>query len=321
MTTFLDRLWNEANRRLILAISGTSILLIALLDWWTHPHLALGLLYLVPIVLSAPYLPRWVVVCLGFSCAALSEAFSYLPPPFIRLSFEVAVIAGTGPFVGELVRIRRLGVEAQARLKALVETSPAAIMSVDERGVVELANRAAIDLLAPRDGRLVGTPVTAFLPDIHHAARWDGESPRLRASMACRAHRGNGETFSATVWFSTYKAGSKPLLAVILAEAAEADEEEVAVAAGPALALPHLHATEPQGKALLSGREAQVMGLLVQGLANKEIAARMAISESTVKNTFQQLFAKTGVRTRGQLVRIAMTRYQDEVGAGGQSKE
>jgi len=51
--------------------------------------------------------------------------------------------------------------------------------------------------------------------------------------------------------------------------------------------------------------------LLVQGLANKEIAARMSISESSVKNALQQLFAKTDVRTRAQLVRVALEHYRD----------
>jgi DNA-binding CsgD family transcriptional regulator len=320
MSSFLDRLWTERNRRFILAISGALILLIAVLDWWTDRYLALGLLYLVPIILSAPFLPRWVVVCLGLACTALAEGFSYLPTSFIRLSFEAVAIAGTGPFVGELLRSRRLGLESQAKLQALVETSPAAILSVDERGLIELANRGALDLLAPRDGRLIGTPVTAFLPDLHHAARWDDESPRLRASMTCRAHRGNGETLAATVWFSTYKAGPKPLLAVIIAEAADASEVEVAMAARAGAGT---EGFSPAGlsESHLSERETHVLQLLVQGMANKEIAAQMAISESTVKNTFQQLFAKTGVRTRGQLVRVALTRYQSAAGVAGQSKE
>ena len=318
MSSFLDRLWSEGNRKLVLAVSGTLILLIAGLDWWTDKYLALGLLYLLPIILSAPFLSRWVVVCLGLACAALAEVFSGLPGSFIRLSLEVAAIAGSGPFVGELVRSRRLGLESQAKLKALVETSPAAIMSVDEHGLIELANRAAIELMAPRDGTLVGTPITAFLPDLHHVARWDDESPRLRASMACRAHRANGETFSATVWFSTYKAGPKLMLAAIIADVSE---EEVAIAAGASPNVPNSHSPEQPGQGALSERETQVLQLLVQGLANKEIAVRMAISESTVKNTFQQLFAKTGVRTRSQLVRVALTRYQNAVGGDGQSKE
>lgn len=50
---------------------------------------------------------------------------------------------------------------------------------------------------------------------------------------------------------------------------------------------------------------------MVQGLANKEIAAKMEISESAVKNAMQQLFGKTGVRTRSQLVRAALEQYRN----------
>ncbi len=64
-------------------------------------------------------------------------------------------------------------------------------------------------------------------------------------------------------------------------------------------------------RAALNNRETEVLRLLVQGLANKEIAARMEISESAVKNTIQQLFAKTGVRTRSQLVRVALEKYRN----------
>ena len=67
---------------------------------------------------------------------------------------------------------------------------------------------------------------------------------------------------------------------------------------------------ETRELAALNARETDVLRLLVQGMANKEIAARMEVSESTVKNTIQQLFAKTGVRTRSQLVRVALERYR-----------
>jgi DNA-binding NarL/FixJ family response regulator len=58
-------------------------------------------------------------------------------------------------------------------------------------------------------------------------------------------------------------------------------------------------------------RERQVFSHVLDGLANKEIAARLGVSESSVKATLQQLFAKTGVRTRSQLVRIALEQYRD----------
>lgn len=63
--------------------------------------------------------------------------------------------------------------------------------------------------------------------------------------------------------------------------------------------------------ARLTDRERSVLALVLEGLANKEIADRIGVSESSVKGTLQQLFAKTGVRTRSQLVRVALEDYPD----------
>ncbi len=58
----------------------------------------------------------------------------------------------------------------------------------------------------------------------------------------------------------------------------------------------------------LTQREQQVLRSVFEGLANKEIAYRIGASQSSVKATLQNLFEKTGVRTRSQLVRIAIER-------------
>ncbi len=59
---------------------------------------------------------------------------------------------------------------------------------------------------------------------------------------------------------------------------------------------------------VLTTREQQVLQGVFEGLTNKEIAAQLSVTESAVKATLQQLFQKTGVRTRSQLVRIALER-------------
>jgi DNA-binding NarL/FixJ family response regulator len=61
----------------------------------------------------------------------------------------------------------------------------------------------------------------------------------------------------------------------------------------------------------LTERERQVLSFVLDGLTNKEIADRLAVSESAVKGTLQQLFAKASVRTRSQLVRFALEHYKD----------
>ena len=56
-------------------------------------------------------------------------------------------------------------------------------------------------------------------------------------------------------------------------------------------------------------RERAVLRGVFEGLSNKEIGTRLEISESSVKAALQQLFHKTGVRTRSQLVRIALEQF------------
>ena len=68
-----------------------------------------------------------------------------------------------------------------------------------------------------------------------------------------------------------------------------------------------------QPKTQFTQRERQVLSFVFEGFANKEIAERIGVSESSVKATLQQLFSKTGVHTRSQLVRIALEQYKDEL--------
>ncbi len=293
----LDWMWDQRRRAAVLSLSAALIVAIAVVDWWTKQYLALGFLYLFPVILSAGFIPRWAVVLLGLFCAGLSDLFSSLDKSLIRPGFEALAIIGGGLFVAELIRNRRLSMESQQRFRILVETSPAAIVTIDEEGFIHLANRAAADILAPREGILVGHPIAAFLPELHRAVRHE-EGPQFRTSMQCRAHRDNGESFMADVWFSTYTEGSSHQLAAIIAEVAGEP---------PATGAPG----ENGERNLLNTREMDVLRFLVQGLTNKEIAGRMDVSESTVKNTFQQLFGKLGVRTRSQLVRVALEHYRD----------
>jgi DNA-binding NarL/FixJ family response regulator len=53
-------------------------------------------------------------------------------------------------------------------------------------------------------------------------------------------------------------------------------------------------------------REQAVLKGIVDGLSNRKIGTKIGMSESTIKATVQRLFDKAGVRTRSQLVRIAL---------------
>jgi DNA-binding NarL/FixJ family response regulator len=55
---------------------------------------------------------------------------------------------------------------------------------------------------------------------------------------------------------------------------------------------------EPPAADLLSEREKQVLRLAAAGLANKQIAGRLGVSESTVKVHIGNIFRQIGVRDR-----------------------
>jgi DNA-binding NarL/FixJ family response regulator len=84
------------------------------------------------------------------------------------------------------------------------------------------------------------------------------------------------------------------------------DQEQLQTALKTELTTPQLIRTRR-----FTEREQQVLSFVFEGLANKEIAARIGVSEGSIKSTLQQLFSKTGVRTRSQLVRIILEQHRD----------
>jgi len=68
----------------------------------------------------------------------------------------------------------------------------------------------------------------------------------------------------------------------------------------------HYRFEDEHSSGQLEGREREVLLGIVGGLTNRKIGDNIGLSESSVKNVVQRLFAKAGVHTRSQLVRAAL---------------
>ena len=172
---------------------------------------------------------------------------------------------------------------ARRRLESAAEAASTPILLVRPSGSVLYANRAATALLAarspllvvPRDGREISL------------ATWIA---RLGAAAA-------GEKWCAVL------ADGRALEASV-ARFDDEEEDDVAVLTlkvQSALSLEDVR--ERLATRGVSGREADVVGAVLEGLRNAEIARRLFITEWTVKDHLKHVFSKLGVASRSGLLK------------------
>jgi two-component system nitrate/nitrite response regulator NarL len=71
--------------------------------------------------------------------------------------------------------------------------------------------------------------------------------------------------------------------------------------------------TRAPKRAALTERDKTVLRSILQGLTNREIAGRLQISEGAVKASVRHVCEKLSVRTRSQLVKVALEQYKDQL--------
>ena len=62
----------------------------------------------------------------------------------------------------------------------------------------------------------------------------------------------------------------------------------------------HIRMPVPRAPSLLTPREAEILGLIAEGMSNKVIARRLGISAHTVKYHLEAVFAKLAVNSRAE---------------------
>jgi DNA-binding NarL/FixJ family response regulator len=62
-----------------------------------------------------------------------------------------------------------------------------------------------------------------------------------------------------------------------------------------------------RGEALLTSREQELVPLVAQGMTNREISARLCVSEHTIKNHLFRIYEKLGISSRVELILYAVS--------------
>ncbi len=191
----------------------------------------------------------------------------------IEAGSHVVLIDGAqSPEIAAALAELGLELELVESVEQLIErdASPALVVLWAEGGLAGAASRD----LEPLRRELPGAPVVAICADLR-----PGE---LRLALAAGAS------------------------GVVL-------EDELASALGPCLqaarsgqvCVPKQHARQVE-PAPLSAREKQILGLVVMGYMNSEIAAQLFVAESTVKSHLSSVFGKLGVRSRNEAVDLIL---------------
>jgi PAS domain S-box-containing protein len=226
------------SRRTVFIVVLAMVVAIAIADAYVQRNISLGVLYTFPVVLAAMSFRRSEMLIVTAVCAVLREhfaPFSWEPDVGQRLFYTFVSYAGVGLLLNEMLRNRRLIMEhyqslreevarrhsAERRFEALVESSPAAVVTLDSNGVIELANTAAEQVFAVEHGALVGRNVGDYLPVVAELARHREEGIVYRATTSGVGRRSSGESFHAYIWFSTLPTSSGNRLSAIIVDGSE----------------------------------------------------------------------------------------------------
>jgi len=229
----------RAGRVKVVAAVATLLVLIAFADWQMGDRGSLGVLYILPMTIGAVICGPFETFLLACVCAFLRAWFD-IPAQnaevVLRFVFALLAYFACGLFVIALVRNRRQAVdhlarlqreqalrrEAEDQLKLLVESSPAAILTLDHRGVVLAANKASSALfMIPEGQTLLGRPIATYLPLLADALGVQSAVEGFRTAAKCQGCRETGEIFLADTWFSSYRAPEGMRLAAIVVDSSE----------------------------------------------------------------------------------------------------
>jgi DNA-binding NarL/FixJ family response regulator len=211
----------------------------------------------------------------------------------MNIPTRILLVDDHGLFRESLVRL--LESEADFSIVAHCE-STAEAMRIIERGSVDVV------LLDYDLGNERGTDLFERMKAAH-------DPPRILMVTAGISDRITRDVLSAGAAGVLHKHSSPVQLVAAIRKVAQGHlwlEDSIirSLAAGAKAESAEMQNTRP-----LTQRQQEVLSGILDGLTNKEIAWKLKVSESSIKAVIQELFHKAGVRTRSQLVRIAIEKH------------
>ena len=216
--------------RAAVAYAAILIALIAISDWRVEINATLGFLYIFPMMLLGTVLGWWQLVLVAVFCTLLSDRLDPFPMEMesARDVLIFLTLAVTGLLSSSLTRSYRREKErfaaqraAEEQLTFLIETSPAAILTMTASGEILLGNPAAHRLLGVTKGSLSGKKIARYIPALGSIPSVDETTKIFRTEMQTRGQRDDGEVFLADIFFSTYSTPAGPRLAAMVLDTSE----------------------------------------------------------------------------------------------------
>lgn len=228
------------NPRAAVVYAAILIALIAIADWRVEINATLGFLYIFPMMLLGTVLGWWQLVLVAVFCTLLSDRLDPFPMEMesARDVLIFLTLAVTGLLSFSLTRSYRREKErlaaqraAEEQLTFLIDTSPAAILTMTASGEILLGNPAAHRLLGVAKGSLSGKKITRYIPALGSIPSVDETTKIFRTEMQTRGQRDDGEVFLADIFFSTYSTPAGPRLAAMVLDTSEdlRDREEASL--------------------------------------------------------------------------------------------
>lgn len=217
--------YSEANAQRFVSLCFLAIALLGVANALVWLNLGFAFLYLLPLVLAAPFLSLAQIIAIAGICTAFAEGFSHLLDGYLWIPRAVCIFITytvVALLVREMVIYRRAASRrlheleadflqlhaAEQRLEVLMNSAPVGIVTVAADGTILAGNRAAHDIFEVGAGGLIGRPIDTFLPATLGTQSESGMTKKISAG---------GENHNARLWTSTFTREGADLTMVVIA--------------------------------------------------------------------------------------------------------